>query len=262
MCPQTNLDIPLTPFSFNVKKRCVPRPIKEEIELNTKYLLVFVLVVALLGGAAYYSYQPLIDSITLGLDIRGGVTVLLEAVPTAEVPEINDDAMVRAVAIISQRVNALGVVEPEVVREGARRIRVSLPGYENQEQVLAIIGRTAQLTFSGLEVNDAGEFVPGTPFLTGDMLRDAREKLDDRGRAYVSITLNDEGGRAMRAFTEANIGQYLIIALDDTIVSMPIVEDVVGAEGQISNMASLSEARNTAIMLRSGALPVDRKSVV
>lgn len=224
--------------------------------MNTKYLLVFVLVVAMLGGAAYYSYQPLMDSITLGLDIRGGVTVLLEAVPTAEVPEINDDAMIRAVAIISQRVNALGVVEPEVVREGSRRIRISLPGYENQEQVLDIIGRTAQLKFSPVVVNEEGKAVPGVPFLTGDSLKDAREKLDERGRAYVSITLNDAGGREMLAFTQANIGGYLLISLDDEVISAPVIEGAVGAEGQISNMASLSEARNLAIMLRSGALPV------
>ena len=232
-----------------------PNLLKEEIELNTKYLLVFVLVVAVLGGAAYFSYQPLIDSITLGLDIRGGVTVLLEAVPTPEVPEIDDDAMIRAVAIISQRVNALGVVEPEVVREGSRRIRVSLPGYENQEQVLDIIGKTAQLTFAPLVIDAEGKATAGTPFLTGDSLKDAREQLDGSS-AYVSITLDEEGGRAMQAFTSANIGKYLVIALDGEPISIPTVEGAVGAEGQISNMASLGEARNLAIMLRSGALPV------
>lgn len=216
--------------------------------MNTKYLLVFVLVVAILGGAAYYSYQPLKDSITFGLDIKGGISVLLEAVPSAEVPEINDDAMTRAVAIISQRVNQLGVVEPEVVREGARRIRVSLPGYDDQEEVLKVIGKTAALRFK--DVNNA-------TILTGDMLKDAREKLDERGQAYVSITLNDEGGRIMREFTKANVGNYLVITLDDEPISIPRIDGEVGAEGAISGMKSLADARSLAIMLRSGALPVD-----
>lgn len=232
-----------------------PDLFKEETDLNTKYLLVFVLVVAVLASAAYYSIQPLKDSITLGLDIRGGVTVLLEAVPTDEVPVINDDAMSRAVAIISQRVNALGVVEPEIVREGARRIRVSLPGYENQEQVLEIIGRTAQLTFAGVKrVGEQAEL--GDVFLTGANLKDAREQLDNTGKAYVEITFDTEGGKLMQEHTSKNIGSYLAIMLDNEIISLPIIEDAVGAEGQISNMSSLSEASSLAIMLRSGALPV------
>ena len=71
--------------------------------MNFKYLAILVLVVVLLVGAGYYSITPLSESISLGLDIRGGVTVLLEAVPTSDNPTIDDDAMSRAVAIITQR---------------------------------------------------------------------------------------------------------------------------------------------------------------
>jgi len=214
-----------------------------------------MLVVATLAGAAYFSYEPLRDSITLGLDIKGGVTVLLEAVPTDEVPEIDDDAMSRAVAIISQRVNALGVVEPEVVREGSRRIRVSLPGFEDQEAVLNVIGKTAQLTFAGISVNDKGEVVIGETIVTGNDLIDAREALDGN-KPYVSIKFNNAAGEKMRAFTAANVGQYLAIMLDGVPISTPIIEEAVGAEASISNMESLGKAQELAIMLRSGALPV------
>jgi len=216
--------------------------------LRTKYLIVFMLVIAVLGGAAFYSYRPLEEAITFGLDIRGGISVLLEAVPSAEVPEINDDAMTRAVAILSQRVNALGVVEPEVVREGDRRIRISLPEYEDQEAVLEVIGTTAALRFTD---------IAGTVILTGDSLRDAREDLDAERRALVNIRLDDEGGRKMREFTSANIGQRLEITLDEAVISAPTIEGEVGAEGSITGLGSLAEARSLAIMLRSGALPVD-----
>jgi len=216
--------------------------------LRTKYLILFVLVIALLGGAAYYSYQPLADGITFGLDIRGGISVLLEAVTSEEVPEINDDAMARAVAILSQRVNALGVVEPEVVREGERRIRISLPEYEDQEAVLNVIGTTAVLRFKDIN---------GTVILTGESLRDAREDLDAQRRALVNIRLDEEGGRKMREFTGANIGQRLLIYLDDAVISAPTVDGEVGVEGSITGLGSLAEARSLAIMLRSGALPVD-----
>lgn len=216
--------------------------------MRTKYLIVFMLVIAVLGGAAFYSYRPLEEAITFGLDIRGGISVLLEAVPSAEVPEINDDAMTRAVAILSQRVNALGVVEPEVVREGDRRIRISLPEYEDQEAVLEVIGTTAALRFTD---------IAGTVILTGDSLRDAREDLDAERRALVNIRLDDEGGRKMREFTSANIGQRLEITLDQAVISAPTIEGEVGAEGSITGLGSLAEARSLAIMLRSGALPVD-----
>jgi len=216
--------------------------------LRTKYLILFMLLIAVIGGAAYYSYRPLSEDITFGLDIRGGISVLLEAVPSEEVPEINDDAMTRAVAILSQRVNALGVVEPEVVREGERRIRISLPEYEDQESVLEVIGTTAVLRFKDIN---------GNVILTGDSLRDAREDLDAQRNAFVDIRLDDEGGRKMREFTGANIGQRLVITLDEAVISAPTIEGVVGTEGSITGLGSLSEARSLAIMLRSGALPVD-----
>lgn len=216
--------------------------------MRTKYLILFMLLIAVIGGAAYYSYRPLSEDITFGLDIRGGISVLLEAVPSEEVPEINDDAMTRAVAILSQRVNALGVVEPEVVREGERRIRISLPEYEDQESVLEVIGTTAVLRFKDIN---------GNVILTGDSLRDAREDLDAQRNAFVDIRLDDEGGRKMREFTGANIGQRLVITLDEAVISAPTIEGVVGTEGSITGLGSLSEARSLAIMLRSGALPVD-----
>jgi preprotein translocase subunit SecD len=215
--------------------------------LNFKYLGLLILVVALLAGAGYYSMGPLSESISLGLDIRGGVTVLLEAVPTPDNPVINDDAMSRAVAIITQRVNGLGVAEAEVVREGATRIRVSLPDYDDQEQAMSILGRTARLAFRDGEFN---------VLVYGDNLLDARERLTDRNEPYVSITFDSAAGEIMRQYTGDNVGGYLFITLDDEVISMPQIQMAVGAEAMISNMGSLQEARNLAIMLRSGALPV------
>lgn len=215
--------------------------------MNLKYVGLLLLIIALLAGAGYYSVDLLSDSISLGLDIRGGVTVLLEAVPTPDNPTIDDDAMSRAVAIITQRVNGLGVAEAEVVREGGTRIRVSLPDYDDQEQAMSILGRTARLAF-----RDADFEV----LVYGDNLQDARERLTDRNEPYVSIKFDAAAGEIMRQYTANNIGGYLFITLDDTIISRPQIMDAVGADAMISNMPSLQEARNLAIMLRSGALPV------
>ncbi|MDP3059132.1 MAG: protein translocase subunit SecD, partial [bacterium] len=159
----------------------------------------------------------------------------------------------RAVAVLSQRINNLGVVEPEIVREGSRRIRISLPGAkdETQEQAMSIIGQTALLEIWADESQDY------KVLLSGDSLIDAREKLDDKGKAYVAIKLDDASGKIMREYTtaRAKIG-YLVFVLDGAPISMPFIEEAVGAEGIITGLGSLEEARNLAIMLRSGALPV------
>ncbi len=216
--------------------------------MRLNYLLALLALVAVLAGAAYFAYRPLAESITLGLDIKGGITVLLEAVESEGSPQIDDDAMDRAVAILNNRINGLGVVEPQIQREGARRIRISLPGYSDQEKALSILGKTALLEFRDMENN---------VFLTGDNLKEAREQLAQNGTAYVEIKLDAEGGRKMLEYTTAQEGKgYLFITLDGALISYPFIKSAVGAEGIIDNMGSLEEARNLAIMLRSGALPV------
>lgn len=216
--------------------------------MKFRYLAALLALVAVLAGVVYFTYQPLADSITLGLDIKGGITVLLEAVESNGIT-VDDDTMNRAVAIISNRINSLGVAEPEIQREGSRRVRVSLPGYSDQEKVLSVIGKTALLEFRNME---------GEVFLTGNNLVDAREQMDQQnGGAYVKITLDAEGGKKMAAYTREQAGKgYLLITLDGALISAPGIEEEVGAEGVINNIASLEEARNLAIMLRSGALPV------
>lgn len=216
------------------------------------YLVALLAIIAALGGIIYFTLQPLTGSIVLGLDISGGISVLLEAVESEGSAKIDDDAMNRAVAIISNRVNSLGVAEPQIYREGGNRIRVALPKYGekegDQEKVMAILGQTALLEFRDME---------GKVFLSGSNLRDAREQWDQNwGEAYVQIKLDDAGGRKMEEYTSANVGGFLSITLDGIPISQPGIKDPVGAEGVITGIPTLEEARNLAIMLRSGALPV------
>lgn len=218
--------------------------------MRLNYLLALLALVAVLAGAAYFAYRPLAESITLGLDIKGGITVLLEAVESEGSPKIDDDAMDRAVAVLNNRINGLGVVEPQIQREGTNRIRISLPGYKDQEKARELLGKTALLEFRDME---------GNVFLTGNNLKDAREQLEQNGSAYVAVKLDEEGGRKMLEYTTAHKDGYLLITLDGTIISYPRIDEPVGAEGVIRNIGTLEEARNLAIMLRSGALPVELK---
>ncbi len=115
-------------------------------------VLTLVVVAVLLAVAAYFIYPPG-SSTRLGLDLRGGLSVILEAQDSARIPR-TDDGMDQTVSIINDRINRLGVAEALVERQGAWKISVQLPGIENEEEALAVIGKTAVLEF--YDVQDLG----------------------------------------------------------------------------------------------------------
>lgn len=128
-------------------------------------VLTLVVVAVLLAVAAYFIYPPG-TSTRLGLDLQGGLSVLLEAQDSARVPR-TEEGMKQTVSIINDRINRLGVTEPEVQRQGEWKISVQLPGIENKDEALAVIGKTAVLEF--YDVQDLG-----TSFATeADALKEA-----------------------------------------------------------------------------------------
>src|SRR5690606_22230606 len=100
-------------------------------------------ILALLAGAAAVLYAM---PMRFGLDLQGGVHVVME-VQEAEGVRITDDVVVRTMAVIERRINALGVAEPIVQRQGDRRIIVELPGVHDPDQAVETIGKTALLEF-------------------------------------------------------------------------------------------------------------------
>lgn len=125
---------------------------------------VLIITIAVIG-LAIFSFDYLKDDLRLGLDLKGGVQVRLEA------PEnVTAEDMAKAVAIIDNRVNALGVTEPEIRREGTNRILIELPGVEDPEEAVDLIGKTALLEFIRV---DTGEVV-----VTGRDLKNALEGMD------------------------------------------------------------------------------------
>ena len=108
--------------------------------------VLFVLISLVLIAASSFFLFNWEKYMRKGLDLEGGVYVLLEAKSLGDTEE-DHDAIQRAMAVISNRIDELGLVEPIIQREGDRRIRIELPGIEDQAQAMEIIGRTAQLTF-------------------------------------------------------------------------------------------------------------------
>ncbi len=190
---------------------------------------------------------PLGEKINLGLDLMGGTHIVMEAVDAPEAP-VDDDAVRRAVEVIRNRVDQLGVSEPIIARQGDRRILVQLPGITDPERAVEIIGQTALLEFK-----DEDE----ETLLTGAHLRNAQVQFDSFGRPSIAINFDAEGASLFAAATTANVGRPLGIYLDGEMISNPVVQEpITRGEAQITGRFTLQEAQNLALLLRAGALPV------
>lgn len=108
-----------------------------------RWQLTFVAVIVVV---ALFSVFPIQGRVRLGLDLKGGVHLLLQAVGTAEVP-VTDDSIERLIAVLRNRVDQYGIVEPVIQRQGKDRVVVDLPGVEDPEAALELIGKTAMLEF-------------------------------------------------------------------------------------------------------------------
>ncbi len=226
--------------------------------------LLFVVISLLLVAGSTISLLNWENYLRKGLDLEGGVYVLLEAVDTGDT-ETDHDAIERAMTIIRQRVDELGVVEPVLQREGDRRIRIELPGIEDPAQAMAIIGRTAQLNFVYIEnlpekMNQEGEFLLSDAelLLTGANLKNAYFTRGQYNEPIVALEFDAEGRELFAQATQAHLGDIIAIFLDDELVSAPTVQNVItDGSAIITGIGSTENAHNIALMLRSGALPVE-----
>jgi len=214
-------------------------------------VIVLVAVVAILAVKPVIpdvKWLPFTKLIKQGLDLQGGVHVVLEAQDTPEAP-VTADRVKQAMAIIENRVNAYGVAEPLVQQEGDRRIIVELAGVNDPDEAVRNMIKTAYLEFKTED---------GTTVLTGRQLKTATEgKNPQSGVAEVNLEFEPDGAKIFADVTAANVGKRISIVLDNQVLQAPNVrEPIPNGKAQISPYESLDEAHNIAILLRSGALPV------
>ncbi len=219
--------------------------------------LILVLLCALILYSGFHAFRNAADreeGIRRGLDIAGGLYVLMEAVETGD-REVDDDAIDRAIAVIRNRVDELGVAEPVIAPQGDDRIRIELPDLEDVEQAREIIGRTAMLTFVGPD---------GEEIVTGAHLERARAERQPEISPYpfVSLEFDSEGARLFAEATEKYFGEPIAIYLDDEKISEPVVRAVItGGQATIEGDFDFEEASELALLLRSGALPVELREL-
>ena len=211
-------------------------------------LIKLIVCILAIVCAFVFGVRPLAESIRQGLDLQGGTHVVLEAEDT-DAAKVNDDAMNRVKTIMEKRVNALGLTEPVIQREGERRMIIELPGVKDPDAAIKTIGKTAMLEFKDEE---------GNTVLTGTDLKDAQAATNQQnGQNVVNLEFTDEGAKKFADVTSKNVGRTISILLDGEVLTAPNVrEPILGGKAEISGQKTLEEAQNLAIVLRSGALPV------
>ena len=182
-------------------------------------------------------------------------------VPTqAGLAQAIDAAMTSAREVIDRRINSLGTREPTILRQGDNRILVEVPGLQNPEQLKALIGRTARLSFRLVDLNatpdqiQSGRAPIGSQILpyaegggnariavqrreiiTGDMISTARQGFGQDGRPVVNIGFDSTGTRRFARVTQENVGKPFAIILDNVVLSAPRINDpILGGQAEIS----------------------------
>jgi preprotein translocase subunit SecD len=257
-------------------------------------LFVVALATASVVGFLTGALRPL-----LGLDLVGGVSVILTA-PEGTPSDIVD----KTLETIRNRVDAFGVAEPDITRQGDLNIQVQIPALEGQtgggrqERLLELVGKTAQLEFRevlrviapGDTAYDRTLITPGSPrdrnvvfpggneaggqpvkfrlspvLMTGEAIDRAVARFVDPTTVtnpadagwQVRFDLNDEGAKTFADITERLVGKDLAIVLDRLVESAPNIREAIpGGTGTISGGFSEPEAKDLALVLRTGALPV------
>lgn len=234
-------------------------------KVNVKKTVLLVIVLALIAFCAYtllfglhigiYNVGGIADKMHYGLDLTGGVNVVLEA--KTEDGNVDSDQMDATVSAIKNRVDAFGVSEATVTKQDENRIRVSIPSIQDSQKALEMIGKTAKLEF--LSPNK-------DVLLTGEDITNASAvyQNDSSGieQAVVSLEFSNEGAKKFAEATETYLNQTISIELDGEVISAPTVNAVISdGKAVIEGMADYDEASRLAELIRGGALPVELEAI-
>jgi protein-export membrane protein SecD len=231
---------------------------------------------------------------SLGLDLVGGLRVLLQAELPPD--QFTTDDLRETANSVGRRVNALGLTEATVQIQGNSRLLVELPGVTDPEEAIETIQQTALLEFVNFsnvpgytnlinqrvrtteqlrlqqarvanaqgdpvaELEGAVNPVTGLPFetvMTGAGLEAAQAMYDPNSQQWlIEFSLNTEEGAVFGPYTGANVNQPMAIVLDGVVISAPTIGDRLDTGGVIEGGFTEEEARQLALQLRSGALPI------
>jgi len=243
----------------------------------------FFIIIAVIIGC-FASVIPINKRINLGLDLKGGMHLVLKVqndnLPTAQAKE---DAVLKSMEVLRNRIDGLGVAETLIQRQGENQILLQLPGVTDRDKALDMIGRVARLEFHLVDTDEThlkdalGGHVPaneelmvmtkegGKPILIskdvaldGEGIKDAKVDFASNGlQPKISMTFNEKGTKDFGDLTTAHVNEQLAIVLDSEVLSAPVIrEPILSGDAEITGDFKFEEASLLALALRTGALPV------
>ena len=220
-------------------------------------MIVVVILLAAFGALAIFGLnigaleiKPLVEGISQGLDLRGGVSAVYEAQDEGQ----SDFASLLSgtMAVLRNRLTNQGFTEATVTQQGTNRIRIEIPDVDDPNEILNIIGQPAHLEF---KTADGETIMDGSAVVSAEM-----GYLD--GQPVVQFTLNDEGAAAFATATAENVGSTISIELDGEVISAPKVNQAItGGQGYIEGNFTAESAQQLAMLIQSGALPLDVEQI-
>jgi len=242
---------------------------------------IFIILAVIAG--CFASLIPINKRINLGLDLKGGMHLILKVqndnLPTAEARE---DAVLKSMEVLRNRIDGLGVGETLIQRQGDNQILLQLPGVTDREKAIDMIGRVARLEFHLVDADEthlkdalAGHVPAGDELMVvkkegdapiliskdvamdGEGIKDAKVDLGNTGEPKITMTFNDKGTKEFGDLTTAHVNERLAIVLDSEVLSAPnIREPILTGDAEITGDFKFEEASLLALALRTGALPV------
>jgi preprotein translocase subunit SecD len=231
--------------------------------------------------------RELLRNIETGLAVEQGqggqVTIRYDE---ARLRELSTQVIGQSIEIVRRRVDEFGTTEPSIQQQGENRILVQVPGLDNPQRLIDLIGQTAKLTFRMVDLTtnpelarQTGRVPPGAELLPADAERDPMtgkpveylvqrrvlvggDNLTDsqatfqNGQPVVSFRFDTVGARRFADATRENVGKPFAIVLDNKVISAPVIrEPILGGSGIISGSFTTESAKDLALLLRAGALP-------
>ena len=213
------------------------------------------------------------------LEISSVDNMIIIKFSNEQITALEKQVIDQSLEIIRRRVDETGTREPTIQKQGRKRVLVQVPGLGSSEELIALLGKTAKLTFNEVVSMDTSSNVPAKideivvgseqnedlffllkkrPVVSGENLTNAQPSFDENGLPAVSFNFNPSAALKFGNYTKENIGSPFAIVLDEVVISAPTIRShIPGGSGIITGNFSVEESNRLAILLRSGALPAE-----
>lgn len=241
----------------------------------------FLIILGVIAACVAFAW-PINKRINLGLDLKGGMHLVLKVDTSKLQGKAKEDAIPRAIEILRNRIDSMGVGETAIQRQGDDQLLVQLPGVTDRDKAIDMVKRVAHLEFRLVDSDPArlkealagnvpagydlkytkGEsrdavLVESKPILQGDSISDAKVDFDSSSMMpKISLSFNSKGTKDFGDLTSKHVGERLAIVMDGEVLSAPnIREAITSGTAEITGQFTFDEASVLALALRSGSLP-------